>query len=141
MNYRDGEADWRRAKFRDQPTKSLPESPDGRDYERGSHKIVKQGANRNYKTKLCRHFEIGKCKLGGLCNFSHNESEVRKEEAERGEVRRPLTHGHEPQGSVDVINELRDRLEAFAAQQKAMLKQLSSFCNSSELTKFQPNVC
>jgi len=31
----------------------------------------------NYKTKKCRHYEIGKCKLGALCNFAHGDVELR----------------------------------------------------------------
>ena len=32
--------------------------------------------NLNYKTKQCRHFELGKCKLSGLCNFAHGKDEL-----------------------------------------------------------------
>ncbi len=32
--------------------------------------------NLNYKTKPCRHFELGKCKLSGLCNFAHGKDEL-----------------------------------------------------------------
>jgi hypothetical protein len=31
-----------------------------------------------YKTKLCRHFEAGKCKLGGFCNFAHGLEEIQQ---------------------------------------------------------------
>ena len=30
----------------------------------------------NFKTRICRHFELGKCKLSGLCNFAHGYSEL-----------------------------------------------------------------
>ncbi len=31
-----------------------------------------------YKTKICRHFVNGICKLGGICNFAHGEDELRE---------------------------------------------------------------
>ena len=31
----------------------------------------------NYKTKKCRHFETGRCKLAGLCNFAHGDEDLR----------------------------------------------------------------
>lgn len=31
----------------------------------------------NYKTKKCRHYETGRCKLAGLCNFAHGDEELR----------------------------------------------------------------
>ena len=30
----------------------------------------------NFKTRICRHFELGKCKLSGLCNFAHGQNEL-----------------------------------------------------------------
>lgn len=41
-----------------------------------NQKSMNQGLN-NYKTKKCRHFEMGKCKLGGLCNFAHGNEDLR----------------------------------------------------------------
>ena len=32
----------------------------------------------NYKTKICRHYQVGKCKLGGLCNFAYGDVDIRK---------------------------------------------------------------
>lgn len=29
-----------------------------------------------YKSSLCRHFEAGSCKFGGLCQFAHGEEEL-----------------------------------------------------------------
>ena len=30
----------------------------------------------NYKNKMCRHFQKGKCNLLDICNFAHGEEEV-----------------------------------------------------------------
>ena len=30
----------------------------------------------NYKTRPCRHFQLGRCNLGALCNFAHGEQEL-----------------------------------------------------------------
>lgn len=30
----------------------------------------------NFKTKKCRHFELGRCRLGDNCNFAHGDDEI-----------------------------------------------------------------
>lgn len=32
----------------------------------------------NFKTKKCRHFELGKCRLGTKCHFAHGETDVKQ---------------------------------------------------------------
>lgn len=39
--------------------------------------FMEAGFQHNYKTKPCRHFDAGKCKLGGLCNFAHGDAELK----------------------------------------------------------------
>ena len=34
-------------------------------------------SGRNYKTRRCRHFDAGRCRLEELCNFAHGEEDVR----------------------------------------------------------------
>ena len=30
----------------------------------------------SFKTKKCRHFELGRCRLGERCNFAHGDNEI-----------------------------------------------------------------
>ena len=43
----------------------------------GPYGYIAPAGPQNYKTKKCRHFETGRCKLAGLCNFAHGDEELR----------------------------------------------------------------
>lgn len=43
----------------------------------GNFPYIPPAGPQNYKTKICRHYRSGKCKLAGLCNFAHGEEELR----------------------------------------------------------------
>jgi len=85
---------------------------------------------RNYKTKLCRHFELGRCKLAGLCNFSHGDDDGLNGKGPGGHrsnsrvARNPLE---------TKFDDLEDRLERFAQKQKGLLRAMA-VCRSSLLT-------
>lgn len=43
----------------------------------GNFPYIPPAGPQNYKTKICRHYRSGKCKLAGLCNFAHGDEELR----------------------------------------------------------------
>ena len=43
----------------------------------GPYGYIPPAGPQNYKTKKCRHYETGRCKLAGLCNFAHGDEELR----------------------------------------------------------------
>lgn len=43
----------------------------------GPYGYIPPAGPQNFKTKKCRHFETGRCKLAGLCNFAHGDEELR----------------------------------------------------------------
>ena len=83
----------------------------------------------NYKTKRCRHFDSGKCKLGGLCNFAHGDEELRqfkRQDSVRTDVLTPLDKlpNINLQNSTQKIKFMEACLENFHAHQKNILEQL-----------------
>ena len=89
----------------------------------------------NYKTRLCRHFEIGKCRLAGLCNFAHGEEELnfylaqarvsRPNQSHRDRSQQPARS--EPTGSESKIDQLEKSMEDFEFQQKSIIWNLKHF--------------
>lgn len=83
----------------------------------------------NYKTKPCRHYESGKCKLSGLCNFAHGIEELnfyqRSARADDKSLRtiETLSHGR-PETSVQKIEKMESFLEHFYTRQRSLLEQL-----------------
>lgn len=92
----------------------------------GSHQ---PGPIVNYKTKPCRHYESGKCKLSGLCNFAHGLEELQAyQRAARGDDKSlrtidTLSHGR-PETSLQKIEKMEAFLEHFYLRQRALLEQL-----------------
>lgn len=83
----------------------------------------------NYKTKRCRHFDAGKCKLGGLCNFAHGDEELRQFKTEEFIKNCDLKAMKTPakfamQNSSAKISMMEKYLESFYASQKHLLEQL-----------------
>jgi hypothetical protein len=83
----------------------------------------------NYKTKRCRHFDSGRCKLGGLCNFAHGEEELQrfrsKESVKRDGCPPSDKAARQPyQNSTCKIQQLEKRLKDFYEQQKSTLEHL-----------------
>lgn len=83
---------------------------------------------RNYKTKLCRHFELGRCKLAGLCSFSHGDSDGQVGKGS-GNHRSVSRVARDPLATK--FEDLEDRLERFAQKQKALLRAIAACKNSS----------
>lgn len=83
----------------------------------------------NYKTKRCRHFDSGRCKLGGLCNFAHGEEELQRfrtqEITKEDRLVQPEKVVRQPfQNNSCKIQLLEKSLEQFYEQQKNILEQL-----------------
>lgn len=83
----------------------------------------------NYKTKKCRHFEMGKCKLGGLCNFAHGNRDLR--DTRPNEILTPqLPQKIEKIPNLDINNSyekillLENKMETVFASQKKLIGQL-----------------
>lgn len=83
----------------------------------------------NYKTKPCRHYESGKCKLSGLCNFAHGQEELsfyqRAARVDDKSLRTIETLSHQrPETSLQKIEKMEGFLEHFYQRQKQLLEQL-----------------
>ena len=91
-----------------------------------------ESTTKNFKTKLCRHFQLGKCKLGGLCNFSHGNEELSKKDAQTNNPfqRQTLI---ETQGGQSKIVELEKRLESFGIMQSEIIDKIK-FLNQQKST-------
>jgi len=112
------------------------------------------GPTMNYKTKPCRHFESGKCKLSGLCNFAHGAEELnfyqRMARVEDKSLRTIETLTHQrPETSLQKIEKMESFLEHFYTRQKQLLehlKQLSvsikpgSLRNEESVSQMETNI-
>ena len=105
-----------------------------------NNNVANGGANNlnNYKTKICRHYQVGKCKLGTLCNFAHGDVDVRESRHTDSGVQSQHdssamggnTHGGD---AYERILLLENRMDATFVTQRALLaqlKQLSSGGNA-----------
>jgi len=85
----------------------------------------------NFKTKLCRHFELGKCKLSGLCNFAHSQSELmfyqkNQKNDEKNTKNNENISNISKDSSVYKIDKLLYVLEKFYQEQHQMIEQMKS---------------
>lgn len=92
----------------------------------------------NYKTRVCRHFKAGKCRLGNLCNFAHGDDEaqfyiqqekVRKNSDSKVPRQQNFSNGSsnpEPlrEQCAKKVAYAEAQLEAFYQQQKMLLERL-----------------
>lgn len=83
----------------------------------------------NYKTKPCRHYESGKCKLSGLCNFAHGTEELHLyQRSARGDEKSLRTietlSQNRPETSLQKIEKMEGFLEHFYTRQRTLLEQL-----------------
>lgn len=83
----------------------------------------------NYKTKPCRHYESGKCKLSGLCNFAHGPEELnfyqRAARVDDKSLRTIETLSNQrPETSLQKIEKMEGFLEHFYQKQRQLLEQL-----------------
>lgn len=86
----------------------------------------------NYKTKSCRHYESGKCKLSGLCNFAHGSEELnfyqKMARIDDKDLRTIETLSQSKvETSVQKIEKMETLLEDFYANQRQLLEQLKNF--------------
>lgn len=95
----------------------------------------------NYKTRPCRHFELGKCRLAGLCNFAHGQEELNYYIAQsRSHNSHNSHHSHrdhnqqpsrpQPIGSENKIIQLEKSMEDFELQQKSLIWKLKQYLHS-----------
>jgi len=102
---------------------------------RETHPFGHAGPIVNYKTKPCRHYESGKCKLSGLCNFAHGVEELnfyqRSARTDDKSLRtiETLSHGR-PETSLQKIEKMEAYLEHFYARQRALMEQLKVLSTS-----------
>ncbi len=108
----------------------------------------------NYKTKPCRHYESGKCKLSGLCNFAHGIEELQLyQRSARGDDKSLRTidtlSNSRPETSLQKIEKMEGYLEHFHSRQKALLDQLKllsasikpgSPYNEDSITQMETNI-
>lgn len=94
--------------------------------------MINQSASiANYKTKPCRHYELGKCKLSGLCNFAHGPDELLMyQKAARNDDKSlrtidTISNGR-PETSIQKIEKMEVFLEHFYRKQRVLLEQLKS---------------
>ena len=101
----------------------------------------------NYKTRLCRHYESGKCKLSGLCNFAHGPEELafyqqlgKADEKSRKSNEFSTPQKHET--SLQKIENMEKQLEKFYVQQRTYFKNLKQFSSNLKLgqTKNEENL-
>lgn len=83
----------------------------------------------NYKTRSCRHFESGKCKLSGLCNFAHGIEELnfyqRVAKIDEKSLKTIDTlSSNKFETSIQKIEKMENQLENFFSSQKQMLEKL-----------------
>ena len=101
----------------------------------------------NYKTKACRHFESGKCKLSGLCNFAHGQEELNfyqkmaKIDDKSQRTIETLSQS-KAETSVQKIEKMEHLLDNFYYQQRKMLEQLKNMSLNikSGLLKNEENI-
>ena len=92
----------------------------------------------NYKTRVCRHFQIGRCQLGDLCNFAHGEEEARlyreRSFSERFDPKTPRSSNESTKNAANPnllkVEKAENQLDVFYFQQKNILEKLK-FSNST----------
>ena len=101
----------------------------------------------NYKTKICRHFETGKCKLSGLCNFAHGQEELafyqKMGKIDDKGLKTLEKYSHfKAETSIQKIEKMECLLDAFYYQQRRMLEQLKNMTLNikSGLLKNEENI-
>ena len=103
----------------------------------GEVALEASGPQPNYKTRACRHFDAGKCKLGGLCNFAHGDAELKlyRRRAHEGvgagapsgpglPAQPPTPNKQQLLGNASKIAYLEDCLESFYETQKNLLEHV-----------------
>ena len=86
----------------------------------------------NYKTRVCRHFQIGRCQLGDLCNFAHGEEEARlyreRSLSDRLDQKTPKSNNENGKNLLNPnllkIEKAENQLDVFYLQQKSILERL-----------------
>lgn len=141
---------------------TISEMPTGRTNKNNSLKLLStskkfetmksastnyENSNSNYKTKPCRHFEIGRCKLSGLCNFAHGKEELAYfQQMSKLENKTAFTDATLPYSQVSnpiqKIEKIEILLDEFYNEQKQLLKQLkfSSLNIKSGLVNTENNI-
>lgn len=99
-----------------------------------------------FKTRICRHFEVGRCQMGDNCNFAHGSSDLKKGFQMRSQkdaqnhqkvdrIEAPITRNK--------IAKLEEELDEFVALQTAKLDEINKSANGfskNEQRKFDLKV-
>lgn len=92
----------------------------------------------NYKTRVCRHFQTGRCQLGDLCNFAHGEEEARlyreRSFSDRFDQKTPRSSNENNKNLFNPnllkVEKAENQLDVFYIQQKSILERLK-FSNAT----------
>lgn len=89
----------------------------------------------NYKTKKCRHFDMGRCKLASFCNFAHGDEELRMY---RNDAATSSENSKASQENNSLkLQQLEQNLEFFSHTQALILEQLKSLALSFDSSNGQ----
>lgn len=118
-----------------------PQSNDSFSYSNSNNQVMNPmvantGNANNYKTKKCRHYQLGKCKLGTLCNFAHGDLDVRDSKNPDSFT---LSNNNlssqgvsESTGTYDKILLLENRMDATFTTQRMLLAKLKQLFQSGQ---------
>ena len=81
-------------------------------------------ANASYKTRRCRHFDMGRCKLAAFCNFAHGDEELRYYKGEGDGSYNPSTAQQLNTSTPQHLNSSTPQPLNISASQKLKLTQL-----------------
>ena len=98
----------------------------------------------NYKTRQCRHYDIGKCKLGALCNFAHGNQDVKHNNIQDSMTNRSKSLGRERRFDIadtyEKILLLENRMEATYSAQRALIGRMKQVCQSQAPSEQNSNM-
>ncbi len=84
----------------------------------------------NFKTKRCRHFDMGKCKMGNECNFAHGDVDISNSsniESLRNFQPQHITSIDVPMNNCSSkILSIEANLDGFIDRQKTNIQQLKN---------------
>lgn len=91
----------------------------------------------NYKTKICRHFQVGKCKLGEHCNFAHGGQDVKESKHTdsynmNSNQDSSQYNAQQNSNTYDKVLLLENRMDATFNTQRLLLSQLKQLCQNNQ---------
>lgn len=80
----------------------------------------------NYKTKKCRHFDMGRCKLASLCNFAHGDEDLRVQRVDLSGDQNLSPANTESDSGILRVKQIEESLEGFAKSQGLLIENLKA---------------